>query len=403
LIPVHPLRIFVNTLPYYGKGEGVRVYTRGLLEAFHASSLEMEWGVWLHPRDFALMGLGADPRFHIAPLARFVVPPPVPGLRFAWRNALEHIGTTTLARRYDVVHFLDSYGPVIARKGVPQVITVHDVIPLEAERFHRSWVRWYLGHLMATTLPRASAVAAISAYTAAQVQHLTRVDARQLRVVHNGVDPCCMPATAQEQARVLQQYQVSEPYVLCIGTIEPRKNIPRIIRAFDKFKHVAQSPHTLLIVGKPGSGMHATLAAMAEAHHRTSIRLLGYIPRADIPPLLTASTGVLYLSLNEGFGLPIIEGMACEAAVLTSDIPVLREVAGNAALYVDPTDDDQIAEALRHLCTQDALRSALRRAGRSQAQHFSWDATAAQIAQIYHDLQPPVAFRHRNAYTRGQS
>jgi glycosyltransferase involved in cell wall biosynthesis len=200
----------------------------------------------------------------------------------------------------------------------------------------------------------------------------------------------------EERARVRTRYQIDGPYVIAVGTIEPRKNLASLVRAFAQAKQQWNLPHRLLIVGKLGWGYDDVLAAVRDARPPGNVRLLGYLPREDIPPLVADADALAYLSLDEGFGLPILEAMACGTPVLASRVAALEELAGDAAVLVTPHDEHTIAGALGALCTVPTLRGQLRDSGLAQAARYRWSRVADETIRVYRQLDG-AAVRGRRA------
>jgi glycosyltransferase involved in cell wall biosynthesis len=376
------MRVLLNTVPLYGKGAGARTYTAGLLSALRATDVDMEWYVHLRAADFARLGLKTDQRFHRLRWAGPAEPPAIPGARFAWRNALDQVVIPVAARRFDVVHYLDSYGPRWFGPGAtPFVLTVHDLLPITHADYFSPWVARYLASLM-RAVPHAARLMAISGETARDIERVFGVVSERIQVVYNGVDPRFRPASAVERAAVATRYGVTGPYLIMIGTVEARKNLARVIRAFAAARAARQLLHSLVIVGKPGWGYDEIVAA-AQVAGLESVRLLGYIPDEDTPPLISGADALIHLSLAEGFGLPVAEGMACGAPVITSMPGTLAEVAGSAALLVNPTDDHAITAAITRVCLEPELRAQLQISGLERARLFRWENVALAAIAAY--------------------
>jgi glycosyltransferase involved in cell wall biosynthesis len=379
------MRVLINSSLLYGKGEGGRTYTRGLLCALHRSDEDMAWDVILRREDAEQLGLADDPRFHVA-YASIAQPLPLPGLRFLWRNLLEQLPSMRRGRRYDVIHYLDGYGPALWRGSAPLVLTVHDIIPLLPAAFHASWVRRYLATLMRRTIPLARHLLTPSETTAAHLRALLGIPVGRISVVPNGVDTHFHPASAEEQRRVAEKYRLDGPYIVGVGTIEPRKNLARTIRAFAQARQTGSAPYTYAHAGKLGWGYDDVQRAIEEADLGAAIRLLGYVPAEDMAGLLSGADALSYVSLEEGFGLPVVEAMACGVPVITSATSSLVEVAGDAALLVDPTRERQLRDAMLSIIAEPELRTRLQSASLARAQRYSWDAVGATTARVYRQV-----------------
>lgn len=379
------MRVFINTIALYGKGEGVRTCVRELLRGLHRSNVDMEWDVILRREDAEQLGLTADPRFHIV-YASFAQPAPVPGLRFVWRNLMEQVPGTVHGGRYDVIHYLDSYGPAVQFGNTPLVIMVHDIIPLMTGAYHARWVGRYLSGLMRRTIPLARHIITPSETTAQHLQSILGISPDRITVIPNGVDERFHPADLEERRRIAKKYQLTSPYIISVGTVEPRKNIARTVRAFAAARRAGNLPHTYVIAGKLGFDYDDVLRAIDEAKLGPAIRQLGFVPSEDIAGMIGGADALVYPSLEEGFGLPVAEGMACGTPVITSDVSSVAEVAGDAGLLVDPTREDQLRDAMLALCQDEGLRARLRQASLERAQRYNWDHAAEMTASVYRQV-----------------
>lgn len=384
------MRVLINTIPFYGKGAGLRTYTAALLRALHRLDADMQWHVVLRQTDLDQLGLSADSRFRPLWRGSMAHPPALPGLRFAWRNALEHIAAPASARgragRFDIVHYLDSYGPLLTMTSTPLAVTVHDLIPITNRGYHRPLTRAYLAALMQRTLPRAHALLAISQATADMIERVLGTQAGPIYVVPNGIDDRFQPAPEAERTRVRARYGLCGPFVLVVGTVEPRKNLPRLIRSFAAARREYDLPHRLVIAGKVRAGAGEMHQALADVALGDACLSLGFVPDDDLPALLSSADMLSYVSLQEGFGLPVAEAMGCGAPVLTSSVPALAEVAGDAAVLVDPTDERAMAAAIGRLCRDAELQAALRARGLRRAARFRWSTVADETVRIYREL-----------------
>jgi glycosyltransferase involved in cell wall biosynthesis len=249
------MRVLINTIPLYGNGPGLRTYTAGLLKALHASDADMRWHVILRPADAERLGLGGDARFHIAPYSGLARLSTVPGARFVWRNATDQLLAARLAARHDAVHYLDSYGPalpLLRPARTPVVLSVHDILPVAAKGYFSPWVAAYLAPLMRASIPRAAAILADSSHTARQLTEVLGVASERMTIVPIGVEERFRPPTAAELRAVAQRYDLTAPYVIFAGSINPRKNIARLVRAFARVRSERDLPHRLVLAGGLG-------------------------------------------------------------------------------------------------------------------------------------------------------
>jgi glycosyltransferase involved in cell wall biosynthesis len=180
------------------------------------------------------------------------------------------------------------------------------------------------------------------------------------------------------------KYWLPEQFLLFVGTLEPRKNLVRLVQAWDK-AYDSGLPH-LVIAGRRGWKVDPILAAMRQVRHPYALHLAGFVADDDLPALLSAAQVFVWPSLMEGFGLPPLEAMACGTPVLSSNTSSIPEVTADAALLVDPADENRLAEAMVALAHDDRLRVSLSEAGRRQAALFSWERTARLTAAAYREL-----------------
>lgn len=199
-----------------------------------------------------------------------------------------------------------------------------------------------------------------------------------------GVPEEFRPCGPQEQAAVRSRYGLDKDFLLFVGAITRRKNIRRLLAAF---REVSKARDVVLILaGRPGYGAAEELAPIGELGLKDRVRLLGYVAEADLPALYSSAKLFLFPSLYEGFGIPVLEAMACGTPVVTSDCSSLPEVAGGAALLVDPSDIHAIAEAALRLLDDEPLRQDLAARGIERAKQFSWMRTARETLEIYKSL-----------------
>jgi glycosyltransferase involved in cell wall biosynthesis len=242
---------------------------------------------------------------------------------------------------------------------------------------------------MRRTIPRAQALLAVSAHTARQLTARLGVPPERIVVVPNGIDELFHPRSASGLQCVAERYGLPERYVIYAGSIHPRKNVARLIRAFASARRERALPHHLILVGGLGWHFDDVLAAMREVNAASAaevVRSLGRVPDVDLAPLIAGADCLAYPSLDEGFGLPMVEAMACGTPVLTSRIAALEEVAGDAAVLVAPHDEPAIAAALGALCTESTLREQLRDRGLAQAARYRWSQVADETLRVYQRL-----------------
>jgi glycosyltransferase involved in cell wall biosynthesis len=254
-----------------------------------------------------------------------------------------------------------------------QICTIHDLIPIDhPEWFNRRFSLWY-EWLLPRLARRVGHIIAISEFTKRRIVERLRVPARKVTVIYNGVDSCFYPRTDEEIREVCGTLGLSQPYVLCVGSLEPRKNLRRLMQAWKIAQEKVDREVSLVVVGAPGSTRVFRSLSMPAVPR---VVFTGYVADSHLPALYSGAAVMIYPSLYEGFGLPPLEAMACGTPVVTSATSSLPEVVGSCAVLVDPEDSLSIARGLLELMANARLRDTLRKGGLNRAQRFTWEATA---------------------------
>ena len=301
-------------------------------------------------------------------------------LRLGW----EQVTLPRVVRGLGVdVHHAPHYTMPLAL-GLPAVVTIHDLSFFTHPEWHQRTKVAFFRSSIRISARRAAALLAVSATTANLLQDLVRPRA-PVHVIPHGVDHARFRPEApsdEEDEAARARSGVTQPYVVFVGTLEPRKDVPTLVRAFDRMAG-AHPDLTLVLAGGRGWGVGAVEQAVAAATHGDAIRLLGYVDEKDMPALLRGAAAVAYPSLEEGFGLPVLEALACGARVVTTSGTVMEEVAGGAALLAPPGDVDRLAQALEAALEGSEERRAL---GLEVAARHSWDASAEAHAAVYRSV-----------------
>jgi glycosyltransferase involved in cell wall biosynthesis len=299
--------------------------------------------------------------------------------RIAWTQSLAGLAATRAGA--GVLHGVH-YELPLAGGPAAQVVTVHDLTLVTHPEWHERAKVAYFGRAMTRSARRATRVLCVSATTAKDLVDVLGVDPGLIDVTPLGTD--LAPAGPAEVAAVTGRLGLAGPYLLGLGTLEPRKNLPDLIAAFAELAD--EVPHTLVLAGLPGWGSGAVADALrANSAVAGRVRLAGWVPEADKAALFTGADAFAYPSRYEGFGLPVLEAMACGTPVVTTTGGSLPEVAGDAALLIEPGDRDALAAALRRLLAEPATRETLVARGRERAASWTWarcaDLTAAAYAR----------------------
>lgn len=263
-----------------------------------------------------------------------------------------------------------------------KLVTVHDLSYMRLPECFPKPLLNYLNNAVPRSLDRADLILADADSTRRDLSELCKIPPGKIRTLYSGVDARFRPDVPEESKAHIQTLTRGRPYLLAVGTLQPRKNYVRLIEALSRLVTDRQLPFAnlqLVIAGSRGWMFQDILAAPERYGIRDRVIFPDYVADADLPALYAGATLFVFPSLYEGFGLPIAEAMACGTPVVTSNAASLPEVAGDAALYFDPRDVDAMATQILHALSDDALRTDLRGKGFVQALNFSWDKAAIEL------------------------
>jgi glycosyltransferase involved in cell wall biosynthesis len=301
-----------------------------------------------------------------------------PALRTGWEQTF--LPAQAFRLGVDVLHGPVNVVPILAT--CPLVVTVHDLAYLRFPEVVPARRRQYFSKMTSLATRRADHVIAVSESTKADIVELLEVGPERITVTPLAADERFRPLSEDEKAAFRTTQKLTKPFILYLGNIEPRKNLPTLLRAFDRL--APQVEHDLVIVGGEGWMMKEFYATLAGMTHRDRVRIYGFAPVEDLPAWYNVAELFVFPSLYEGFGLPPLEAMACGTPVVTSNVSSLPEVVGDAALTVAPLDTDGLAEAMGRILGDEQLATALWSAGLERAATFTWNRTAARTITAYH-------------------
>ncbi len=305
-----------------------------------------------------------------------------------WAGQLAGMGFDRLLPGAELFHATEHL--LLPLRHVPTVLTVHDLIFHHLPQHHKPLNRWYLRLTLPLYCRRADHIIAVSEHTRSDLIRLYRLPPHKISVVYEAADPRFVPQPAEAVADILRRYGLPERYLLFVGTIEPRKNLPRLLSAFERL-YAQRLTDALVIVGKRGWLYDDFFAALERSPARAAVLMPGFVPDDDLPALYTGAQALALPSLYEGFGLPALEAMATGTPVVCSDRASLPEIVGDAGVLVNPLDVDAISDGLRRVLCEPDLRSQLRERGLAQASRFSWDESARQTLAVYRKLLPGLS------------
>lgn len=365
------MRIAINTrflLP--GKLEGFGRFTNESVSRMVKAHPEHDF-LFFFDRPYSDEFLFADnvEAFSLFPPARH------PILFFAWFEGL--VARQLKRSKADV--FLSPDGFCSLRTSTPTLLVVHDISFKHYPEYVPFTERKYYDFFMPKFVHKAKRIATVSEYSKQDLVQQYELAPEKIDVVYNGVNPEFTPISSEEQKAVRDQFSNGKPFFLYVGSVHPRKNVSRLIQAFNQMKSQTGSPVQLLLGGRMAWQTSAIEQVYRESPFQNEIHFLGRISQTDLTRLTASALALTYASILEGFGIPILEAMQCHVPVITSNITSMPEVAGDAALLVDPFSVQSISDAMIQISENESLREQLIQLGKSRLKVFSWDQTANRL------------------------
>jgi len=315
---------------------------------------------------------------------------PLPGCRLLpGLVTLANVVIPRLARRYelDIVHDPTGVSPFLfGTASARSVVTVHDVFPWSypdtSTLLETLIYRYWLPRL----LPRVDAVLTVSQASKSDIVGFLRVSSGKIRVVQEGVDEAYQPISPDRVAAARLRHDLPDEYMLYLGSTRKHKNLNGLLSAYDRLKRIERAPCLVLVGVSPEECRKTLVETVGNSSLQASITCISQVPEADLPSLYSGAVLFVRPVLDEGFGLPALEAMACGTPVVCSNVSSLPEVVGEAAITVDPNDVEALAEALHRVLTDADLRQDLRRRGLERAAEFTWEQTARETAAVYEEV-----------------
>jgi glycosyltransferase involved in cell wall biosynthesis len=270
------------------------------------------------------------------------------------------------------------------RYGVPSVGTVHDLSQLHVPQKYDALRMFYIMRVLPRMMRRLTRVISVSESTRRDLESFALVDPARIRVIHNGADLERFSPRDRDAAKsaVAAELGLPRDFLLYIARLEhPGKNHVRLLEAFSALKRETGLPHKLVLVGSRWNGAELIEAKVAELGLGDEVIFPGFVPNETLPDLYAAADVFVFPSLFEGFGIPVLEAMACGTPVCASDVSSIPEVVGEAGLLFDPHEPKAIADAMGRLLTDPSLRTELIERGLDQAKRFTWDDAAAAVLE----------------------
>lgn len=367
------------------RGAGVSNYSRHLLTALGALTTEAAYSdlaltAYVNAPDFVAEGIS---------LKRSRLPLHRPLARIAWEQSV--LPLRLRLQRPALIHGFVNVLPLATT--VPGVVTVHDLSFVRTPELLPAAKRWYLTQLCRASVAKARQVIAVSRQTADDLLHYFGVPAAKVHVIHNGIAPHFTPQPALAIHSLRRRHNLPERFFLYVGTLEPRKNLPLLIRAYARWRKQAAPANQeikLVLAGGKGWFYNEIFRLVTALELTDQILFPGFVPDAELATWYSAALAFIYPSQLEGFGLPVLEAMACGTPVLCSQIPSLCEITGDQALHFPVADpevgEETLVDLLQQVVTDSALMTVLRNDGLAHAANFSWRRTALATAELYRSL-----------------
>ncbi|MBN1262815.1 MAG: glycosyltransferase family 4 protein [Candidatus Pacebacteria bacterium] len=357
------------------KRTGTENYSRHLI--FWLTKLDRINQYRLYLKNRQRIDFGLPPNFQVVRI-------PLPRL---WTQA--GLAVRSFLDPLDVLFIPAHTLPIIRRPGLKTVVTIHG---LESEYLpeHYQWPqKLFLNCSTHYAVKKADQLIAVSAWTRDQLVARLGANPKKIKVIYEGVEEAKfrIPDSKFQIERVKRKYQLERDYVLFVGTIQPRKNLVRLIQAFGKFSEQTSRLFSLVLVGKPGWQYDKIYATPAQLGIAGRVKFLGHVPQKDLVALYRGAGVFCLPSLMEGFGLPVLEAMAAGVPVIAGQAGALPEVVSRAGLLVNPEKVEEIAAALELILKNRTLRQALKKKGLKRAKKLSWQKTAQKTLELIQSLE----------------
>ena len=365
------MRIGIDArIVYYTRG-GICNYTLRLLDALASLDAHTDYHVLHSRKENERAALLPGPNFY--PVSCWT---PAHNRLERWALGLE------VARLgLDLLHTTDFIPPAFGYRR--SVITVHDLTFFHYPQFLTAESRRYYNRQIEWAVQRAGHILADSYATKSDLTLMLDVPPDKITVVHLAADSAFRPLSETETVRVIARHGLEPGFLLCVGTLEPRKNLPGLLQAYRQLLDTGVTTAPLVLVGGKGWLYAEIFERVEELRLTDRVRFLYDVTDVDLPALYNGASLLTTPSFYEGFGLPALEAMACGTPVVVANRSSLPEVVGDAGLLVNPDDVDDIAQALARVLTDEPLRARMRELGLVQAARFSWQRTARETLAVY--------------------
>jgi len=378
------MRIGVNTFQLHRKITGAGRFTKNLLNALSRLDTQNEYVIFLRKDNASYYSIKKD-NFHN------VVYDITQKYRL-WRVICEHTRLPRLAREHKVDVFWSPSDISPLRLPCLSLVTIHDlkrfVMPLEFPFLERQYFRLFLK----TTAKQANLIFTVSESSGRDIMEYLNIPAERIVVAHNGLDPTIAEEEGVPYESLKRIHGIRRKFILFVGQMIKSKNVPRMIRAFAKCPEAKD--YDFVLLGQAGAGMHEIELTIKKESLASNLKQrIHHVKWATTEQLVSFykhASALFYASLYEGFGFPLIEAMVCGLPIITSDRSSMPEVVGDAALLVDPKDEDAMAHQLGRILTDEEIRKNMVARGRERIHLFSWENTARKYLAVFDRLKKSI-------------
>jgi glycosyltransferase involved in cell wall biosynthesis len=368
------MRIGIDATALPSQPVGAGNYIIQFIKALAQIDIDFELVVFIHQSKRALFDLPVD-----AKIQWRLVADKSPMQRLIWEQII--LPGQVRSARIDLLHSLHYTQPV--RLGCSSVVTIHDMTFFLFPHLHTRSKRLFFPFAIRTSIRRADALVTISESTRQDTIRLLGVTPQKIFTTQLGVnDEFHVIEDKELLTEVRQKYGLPKEYILYVGLVEPRKNIPSLIRAYKSL--IGQgTKHSLVIVGRFGWMYQEVIEQTEKLGLKDRVQFTGYIPQDDLPIVYNLASLFVYPTRYEGFGFPALEAMACGTPVITTDISSLPEIVGDAGMLVPPDDEQALTTAIAKVLTDSTLYDQLKTKGLLRAKYFTWERTARETLKVY--------------------
>lgn len=369
--------IGIDYTPAYEQGAGIGRSVRGLVSALAMIDADIDYRLFIAGASNQNLPPSLAPNFRYYP-SRIS---PMWWARI-WHRAQIPYCVEYMLGKIGLYHATDFVLPPI-HKQTKSIVTIHDLSYIRVPETASPSLKKYLDVVVPRSIARATHVHAVSETTRQDIITLYNTPPEKVSVIFNAVEPRFKPMDISKD--ILTKYHIPDaPYIISVGTVQPRKNYSRLVKSLVQLRQ-KHDVH-LVIAGGRGWLEDEFYATIQQTGMTDYVHVTGFVADEDLPTLYSGAICMAYPSLYEGFGIPVLEAMACGTPVLTSTTSSLPEVAGTSAILVDPYDIDAIHNGLERLISDQDLRKTLSEKGLSQAQKFTWEHSAHQLKHLYTQL-----------------